>query len=59
MLGWLGDIEQVDYIHRIRACRDWAHGFGIGYMTSDECVHVIPVPIVKDSVIIEGRLVSL
>jgi predicted phosphodiesterase len=58
MLGWLGSIEDVDYMHRIKTMRDWAHGFGIGYMMKDGTVHVIPVPIVNNSVIIEGKLVK-
>jgi predicted phosphodiesterase len=58
MLGWLGDIEAVDYMFRIRALRDWAHGFGIGYLLPDESVHVVPIPIVKNTVIIEGKVIS-
>ena len=57
MLGWLGDVEQVDYMHRIRALRDWAHGFGVGYMMPDGCVHVVPVPIINNTVIIEGKII--
>lgn len=59
MLGWLGDVSKVDYMHRIRALRDWAHGFGVGYQTPDGAVHVQPVPIVNRSVVVDGRLISL
>lgn len=58
MFGWLGDTESCDYLHAIQIKRSWAHGFGIGYMLPDESIHVIPVTIVKDQVIIEGELVS-
>jgi predicted phosphodiesterase len=57
MLGWLGDFSTVDYMHRVKARRDWAHGFGIGYMEPSGVVHVTPVPIVKGRVVIEGRMV--
>jgi predicted phosphodiesterase len=30
--GWLGDIAKVDYMHQIRARRDWTLGFGYGYL---------------------------
>lgn len=58
MLGWLGDVEQVDYMHRVRVKRDWAHGFGVAYVEPDGCVHVTPVPIVNGKVVVEGRLVK-
>lgn len=57
MLGWLGDPKQVDYMHRVRAARDWAHGFGVAYVEPDGSTHVVPVPVVNDRVCIEGRLV--
>ena len=58
MLGWLGDLEAVDYMHRIRMARDWAHGFGVGYMTADGVVHVTPVPIVQNTCCVNGSLFS-
>jgi hypothetical protein len=58
MLGWLGDREQVDYMHRARAARDWALGFGLAYREVDtDHVHVVPVPIVAGKVCVEGRLI--
>jgi predicted phosphodiesterase len=57
MLGWLGDFNQVDYMHKVQALRSWAHGFGIGYMEPNGIVHVQPVPIVEGKVIIEGKLI--
>jgi predicted phosphodiesterase len=59
-LGWLGDVNQVDYMHKIKAIKDWTHGFGTGHMdTSTGIVYVTPVPIVKDTCLIEGKLISL
>jgi len=57
--GWLGDLKQTDYMHRIKAAKDWALGFGIGYLLPNGTVHVVPVPIVNYQVIIEGKLVKL
>lgn len=56
-LGWLGDVEQIDYMHRVKARRDWALGFGYGYVNPrTDYVYLVPAPIVKYSVVIEGRL---
>lgn len=57
MFGWLGDFDQVDYMHKIRAKRDWAHGFGIGYIEVNGNVHVTPVPVVCGAVVVEGRVI--
>ncbi len=60
MFGWLGDVEQIDYMHRVKAIKDWTLGFGIGYLdTSTGIVYVVPVPIVKNTCLIEGKLISL
>lgn len=60
MLGWLGSVEEADYMHRIKADRDWCHGFGLGYLdTSTGVVYVVPVPIINGTVLIEGKLVRL
>jgi predicted phosphodiesterase len=60
MLGWLGDVEQVDYMHRVKAVKDWTLGFGIGYMdTKTDIVYVVPIPIIKNTCLIEGKLIVL
>lgn len=47
-MGWLGDVEQIDYMHGFNAKRCWALGFGVGYMHPVTGVMFItPVPIVK------------
>jgi predicted phosphodiesterase len=56
-LGWLGDFEQVEYMHKIRAARDWVHGFGIAYVEGNGNVHLTPVPIVGGKVLAEGKLI--
>jgi len=57
MLGWLGDVKAVDYMFRIRAARDWAHGFGIMYEEPNGHVHIQPVPIVNGRCVVEGKLI--
>ena len=57
MFGWLGDIEQVDYMHKIKAMRDWSLGFGIGYLDkATGNIYLTPVPIVNYTVVVEGKL---
>lgn len=54
--GWLADRRRIDYRHRMRAHRDWTLGFGVGYLRPNGIVHVCPVPIVRYSCVVEGRL---
>lgn len=57
MFGWLGDLDQIDYMHKASALRHWAHGFGLGYRQGNGNVLLVPVPIVEGACLIEGRLV--
>lgn len=55
--GWLGDVEQVDYMHRVKARRDWALGFGYGYVDKRTgYTYLVPVPIVNGTAVVEGRV---
>jgi predicted phosphodiesterase len=55
--GWLGDVEQIDYMHRVKARREWTLGFGYGYLAPRTgYVYLVPVPIVNNSCVVEGRL---
>ena len=55
--GWLGDIEKIDYMHKIQARRNWALGFGIGYLDpKTDIVYLVPVPIVNYTCMVNGRL---
>jgi len=57
MFGWLGDIKQVDYMHNINAIKDWSLGFGVGYLNpKNGFVYLNPVPIVKYTCVVEGKL---
>lgn len=55
--GWLGDVNKIDYMHRVQAKKNWALGFGIGYLDEDTgIVYVTPVPIVRYTCVVEGKL---
>lgn len=56
--GWLGSFDALDYAHKIRAKRDWVHGFGIAYLEPGGNVHLTACPIVEGRVMVEGKLVS-
>lgn len=57
--GWLGDAKKADYMHRVKAARDWALGFGIGYMNKKTGItHLQPVPVVNYTCVVEGKLYS-
>lgn len=58
--GHLCDIESADYMHALKARKDWALGFGVGYLDTSKCgggvVHLQPVPIVNYRAVVEGVL---
>ena len=55
--GWLGDANQVDYMHRAKVLKDWALGFGIGYLhRTSGLVYLVPVPIVSYTCVVNGKL---
>jgi len=56
MLGWLGDINTIDYQNKINSQQNWALGFGIGYKQTNGNVFVQPIPIVNYSCVVEGKL---
>lgn len=57
ILGWLGDATQIDYVQEAKAIRDSALGFGVGYRNlSNDHIYITPVPIVKYSCVVEGKL---
>lgn len=54
--GWLGDVEAADYMHRMKARKDWTLGFGIGYLdTKTGVVYITPVPIVDYTCVVNGK----
>lgn len=56
MFGWLGDAKKADYMHKIKANRDWALGFGYGYLEPKSgAVYLTPVPIVNYTCVVNGK----
>ena len=56
MFGWLGDVEQIDYVHRVRA-QQWQLGFGVGYLLRNGVVHLQAVPIIDGTCVVNGKAV--
>lgn len=54
--GWLGDPEKATYMHRIKAQREWSHGFGYGYIDNDGTTFLNPSPIVNGRCMVAGKL---
>lgn len=55
LFGWGGDINEIDYMERASAMRNWAQGFGVGYHdVRSGVVYLVPVPVVNGTVGFEG-----
>jgi hypothetical protein len=55
--GWLGDSSKIDYMHRPTVRKNWALGFGYGYLNpTTGIVYVVPVPIIKYTCVVNGKL---
>jgi predicted phosphodiesterase len=60
MLGWLGDVNEIDYMHQTKARKEWSLGFGTGHMdTKTGVVYVTPIPIINGTVLLEGKIITL
>lgn len=57
-LGWLGDVSAVDYNHIVEA-RKWVQGFGVAYVQDNGVVHLQPIPIIKNSCVVSGKLYKI
>lgn len=58
--GWLGDADKIDYMHRVKVKKDWALGFGVGFVNEKTgIVYLTPIPIVpvgkKYTAVVHGR----
>lgn len=57
--GWLGDVKRVDYLHKVKAQRQWSLGCGIGYHERKTgAVYLTPLPFVGYSACVEGKVLS-
>ena len=57
--GWLGDVRGIDYMHKAKANRDWALGFGVGSMEDNGVVHLQPIPIVNYHCVVGGVMYAV
>lgn len=57
-VGWLGDVEGVDYIHQIRAKRDWQCGFGIVDQDESGYSWANFIPIIDGKCIVDGKVIG-
>lgn len=55
--GWLGDVNQIDYMTKAKAKKDWALAFGVGY-EDQQTGHafLVPMPIVEYRAVFNGKL---
>jgi predicted phosphodiesterase len=57
--GWLGAVEEINYMHQVKARKEWSLGFGIGFLdTVTGVVYVVPVPIVKNTCLLDGKVIK-
>lgn len=56
--GWLGDVSAADYMHKVKAERDWVHGFGVAYLEKGGNCHLQAIVMVDGRCVIEGKLVT-
>jgi len=55
--GWLGDVGKIDYMHKMKARTNWAHGFGTGvYDTVSNISYLSPVPIINGTCCVNGKV---
>lgn len=57
--GWLGDASKIDYMHRAKVAKDWALGFGVGYIHAETGIaYLTPVPIISYTCVVNGHYFS-
>lgn len=57
-LGWLGSVEACDYMHSIRAKRDWSHGWGTLLIDGAGDTHLQLHPVINGKVRLGEELLS-
>jgi predicted phosphodiesterase len=54
--GWLGDVEKLDYVHKVAAKRSHCLAFGAGLLDEETgWIYLTPHPIVNYTVVVDGR----
>lgn len=60
MFGWLGSVQEIDYMNQVKARKEWSLGFGVGHMDPKTgVVYLTPVPIINGTCLVEGKLITL
>ncbi len=60
MFGWGGDNSSIDYMHKAKIVKNWALGFGVGYLDkATGFIYLYPVPVVKYSCVVEGKFYKI
>ncbi len=57
-VGWLGDYDSIDYMHKFKAKRSWQHGFGTVDMDENGVGFCNAIPIINGRCMIDGRTVK-
>lgn len=55
-VGWMGDLDSIDYFHRARAERDWETGFGVVDQDKRGVGWMTFVPIIFNKCLLDGKL---
>jgi predicted phosphodiesterase len=54
--GWMGDVEKIDYQHKVAAKRSHCLAFGTGLLDEDTgWIYLQPHPIVNGTVVVDGK----
>lgn len=56
-VGWLGDVDEIDYVHQSQT-RDWVHSWGDIHQDEIGVSWCNVVPIIKGRTVVDGRVVS-
>ncbi len=56
-VGWLGDVESVDYQHKMRCRRDWQCGFGIVDQSPSGFSWPQFVPVLNGECVVDGKVI--
>lgn len=57
--GWLGNASKIDYMHYAKVLKNWALGFGVGYVNPKTgLVYLTPIPLVNYSCVVNGTFYS-
>jgi predicted phosphodiesterase len=56
MLGWLGSVSKIDYMHKDRARKDWIHGVGAAYLLENGHVSLQFIPFIDGRAVLDGKV---